>query len=214
MATLATTTRGKHGGRGAGLNGPWGGGDGGRRPGGFRQPDNARLGVLFGLATVGMLFIAMTSAYVMRRGLGGDWGRTPMLAILWVNAAVLLTSSASLEVGRRSLTDLTRAIRWLAVTILLGLLFVGGQLVAWRALRSQGVYLASNPHSAFFYLLSGIHGVHVIGGLGALSYVGVCMRRCGDQTVIVSRRAGAAAMYWHFMAGLWVYLLFLLFGTR
>jgi cytochrome c oxidase subunit 3 len=154
--------------------------------------------MFFALASIGMLFIAMTSAYVVRRGLGTDWQAIRMPQVLWFNTAVLLASSLALEKARRAF-----ATRWIGVTLLLGAVFLGGQVAAWRGLAAQGVFLGTNPHSSFFYLLTGLHGAHVLGGLAALAWVLTSPR---------PRRLEAAAIYWHFMFGLWMYLLVLLFG--
>jgi len=96
--------------------------------------------------------------------------------------------------------------RWLYITLLLGLLFVAGQYVAWRQLRSEGIYLATNPSSSFFYLLTVVHAIHVLGGLTGLTYV---IRKLSKSTLRRSQMV-AAARYWHFMGILWVYLLLLL----
>jgi cytochrome c oxidase subunit 3 len=96
--------------------------------------------------------------------------------------------------------------RWLYVTLCLGMLFVAGQYVAWSQLRGEGLYLATNPSSSFFYVLTVTHALHVLGGLGGLVYV---IRKLGKASL---RRStlDAAARYWHFMDLLWLYLLLLL----
>ena len=96
--------------------------------------------------------------------------------------------------------------RWLYVTLFLGLLFVAGQYVAWSQLRAEGLYLATNPSSSFFYVLTATHALHVLGGLGGLIYV---IRKLSNSAL--RRNAlDATARYWHFMDILWLYLLFLL----
>jgi cytochrome c oxidase subunit 3 len=146
-----------------------------------------------------MLFIALTSAYVVRKGLDPGWHAIQRPGLLWINTVVLLASSLTIERARRA----GAAARWLLVTLLLGLVFLGGQLVVWSQLSAQGVYLSTNPHSSFFYLLTGLHGLHLAGGIAALSYL---VFRHRPQLVDVT------AIYWHFMDGLWVYLFVLLFG--
>ncbi len=96
--------------------------------------------------------------------------------------------------------------RWLYVTLGLGLLFVGGQYLAWLQLRSQGLYLATNPNSSFFYVLTALHALHVLGGLGGLARV---IRRL-NRAILRKSTLDATARYWHFMDVLWVYLLLLL----
>lgn len=163
----------------------------------------ARLGMTLALAGIGMLFTAFTSAYVVRQGLDPDWQAIPMPAVLLPNTLVLLASSLCLEKARR-----TAGNGWLWTTLLLGGLFVAGQLAAWAQLRDRGLYFVSNAHSSFFYLLTAAHGVHLAGGLLALSaaaFIGPLWR---------ARWLGIAAMYWHFMGVLWLYLLFLLYGLK
>jgi cytochrome c oxidase subunit 3 len=95
---------------------------------------------------------------------------------------------------------------WLYVTFSLGLLFVAGQYIAWRQLSAQGLYLATNPSSSFFYVFTAGHALHVLGGLGGL---GRAIRKLKRLDL---RRStfDATARYWHFMGALWVYLLVLL----
>ena len=86
---------------------------------------------------------------------------------------------------------------------------LAGQMVAWRSLAAQGVFLPSNPHAAFFYMLSAVHGLHVVGGLGALTWT---LRRAAGGAYTASNHDGLthAAIFWHFMGGVWIYLLALL----
>jgi cytochrome c oxidase subunit 3 len=98
---------------------------------------------------------------------------------------------------------------WLYATLLLGLAFVGGQLIAWHSLEAHGVYLATNPSSSFFYLLTATHGVHLLGGIVALCYLAFRARRIA---VTAKKRTAVdvTAIYWHFMDGLWIYVLALM----
>jgi len=184
-------------------------GDGAFPAGGFPQATTGIVGVAAFLAAVTMLFIAFTTAYLARRQEAG-WPAIAIPAILWVNTAVLLASSGALERARALLRRGDIAFRLaLAATAALGVAFVLGQLVAWRQLAAQGVYLASNPHSSFFYLLTGAHGLHLLGGLGALSVVLARAWR-GQYTPRAHAGITVFATYWHFMAGLWLYLFVLL----
>jgi len=172
--------------------------------------DPARFGLWVLLGSIAMLFIGFTSALVFRRA-AADW--VPMSAppLVWVNTAVLALSSVALETARRRL----RGVRyegvqsWISVTGLLGALFVAGQVQAWRQLVAQGVFLSSDPHSAFFYVLTGVHVVHVLAALVWFTTVFVRVRRRayapgGDGLALF-------ATFWHFLGGLWAYLLFVLF---
>jgi len=173
-----------------------------------------------GLAGILMLFIALTSAYLVRKtkGLGDgteDWVPLQMPRVLWANTAVILLSSGTIEAAKRALrrADFSWFNRWFSLTGLLGLAFLAGQVAAFRNLRSQGIYVSTNPHSSFFYLLTSLHGVHLLGGLIALSYVAIggFRHRFGPkkQTAV-----DITSLYWHFMDGLWVYLFILLFFWR
>jgi cytochrome c oxidase subunit 3 len=91
-----------------------------------------------------------------------------------------------------------------AATVLLGLAFVAGQYLAWRNLAAQGLYLATNPNSSFFYLLTGVHALHVLGGITALLYLFI---QLAVQKSVGRNLLRGVVVYWHFMAALWLYLL-------
>ncbi len=145
------------------------------------------------LATAVMLFAGFTAAYLIRRT-AADWRAVALPTVFWLNTAVLLASSVTVELARR-----TGSQPWLAVTLALGLAFVAGQVLGWGRLAAEGIYLPTYPHSAFLYVLTAVHGVHLLGGLAALGYVAA--RR---------RTPRLAAAYWHFADGAWLYLLILL----
>jgi cytochrome c oxidase subunit 3 len=130
---------------------------------------------------------------------------------VWANALVILASSALLELAKRSLRvgDESRAPVWLGLAAALGVVFLGGQLVAWSSLMDQGLFLRTNPHAAFFYMLSAIHGAHVLGGLGALVWT---LRRAlqGAYSAQQYRGLSHAAIYWHYVGAIWIYLLLIL----
>jgi cytochrome c oxidase subunit 3 len=171
------------------------------------------------LAAIAMMFTALTSAYIVRAASGDDWRPLALPRILWLSTALIIASSFTFEAARRALRrGLDGAYtRWLLLTVLLGLGFLASQLIAWRQLVAQGIYVATNPHSSFFYLLTGAHGVHLIGGILALDFL---LFRTWRKTVgeyAAERRLAAAdavSLYWHFMDGLWVYLFLLLFLWR
>jgi cytochrome c oxidase subunit 3 len=177
-------------------------------------PPPASTAIWVVLASVTMSFAAFTSALIVRQGAATDWKHLVLPPILYVNTLVLIASSITLEVARRRLGAYMTGPRdqavapagWLYVTLCLGLLFVAGQYVAWLQLRAQGLFLATNPNSSFFYVLTGIHAVHVSGGLGGLARV---IRRL-HQSILRKSTLDATSHYWHFMGALWVYLLLLL----
>jgi len=163
---------------------------------------------------VTMMFAAFSSALIVRKGSSLDWQTFTLPSILYFNTLLLLASSVTLEVSRRrvatfmggSKSQVESPARWLYITLFLGLLFVVGQYAAWRQLRAEGLYLATNPGSSFFYLLTAAHALHVLGGLGGLIYVIHKLRK----SVLRRDQLVAAARYWHFMGILWLYLLLLL----
>lgn len=191
------------------------------------RPEPAQTGVWIGIATISMSFAAFTSALVVRQGGAADWRHLEIPPLLYVNTLILLASSGTLEWARRSMTRAPRdADRTLAgtsgtsvapspallsglyATLALGLLFVCGQVLAWRSLARQGLFLSTSPNSSFFYVFTALHGLHVLGGIAGLSYV---LHRLGAARGAVPTGAlGAAALYWHFMDGLWLYLLLIL----
>jgi cytochrome c oxidase subunit 3 len=183
-----------------------------------------------------MLFVAFTSAYIVRQGLPTfdpstntvvhDWipVRLPTLLFL-VNTCVLLLSSVTIEFARRQLArqvalepvqsipgvslGAERKTPWLALTIILGLCFLAGQWLAWSDLAARGFYVATGPSSSFVYLLTGAHAVHLLGGILALLAAGVSVllnRPLASRRIVVD----VTAWYWHFMALLWIYILALL----
>jgi len=198
---------------GIGPGGPGGGRDGERGPGDRGRPVPQRsyvTGLTMGLAAILMFFMALVSAFIVRKGLSDDWRAFPLPPILWVNTAILLASSVTIEVARRRLArlDISGFRHWWGMTTALGLLFVAGQLVAWRQLVHEGIYLATNPSSSFFYLLTAAHGVHLLGGIIALFVIG--LRSWQNARVTRSTATEMAAIYWHFMDGLWIFLFLLL----
>ena len=115
----------------------------------------------------------------------------------------------TIEVARsRLMRGAAGGAAWLYGTLGLGLVFVAGQLLAWRALAAQGLFLATSPSSAFFYVLTAGHGLHLLGGVAALAYVARRVRSAGRP--VHSTAVRAATTYWHFMDGLWLYLLLVL----
>jgi cytochrome c oxidase subunit 3 len=196
--------------RGGGFGGGGGGSDG---RGASRRASMTGLMVL--LAATTMAFAAFTSAFVVRRGMSNDWVALPLPRIVWANTAVLLASSILLELARRSLKTGRRTAfnrYWTAGTAL-GVLFLVGQALAWRQLNAAGIFVASNPSSSFFYLLTAAHGLHILGGLTALVYVDVQALRLrlgpGKRTAV-----DVSALFWHFVDGIWLFLmaLFLIWG--
>ena len=169
-----------------------------------------------GLAAITMTFAAFTSAMIVRQGGSTDWRHFTLPSMLYVSTAVLLVSSAVLEVARKRVAAFASgghashasASSWLWLTMSLGWLFVACQYLAWLRLRAEGMYLATNPSSSFFYLFTGLHAVHVIGGLAGLALV--IWRFSKPLATLRISTLSTVSYYWHFMAVLWIYLLLLL----
>ena len=180
------------------------------------SPDRYRIGVWVAIGSILMLFVALTSSYIVRSASSNDWQPIAMPKVLWLSTALILISSITMEVSRRSLKQQRDAGygRWLLITVALGLAFLASQLLAWRQLVRQGVYLASNPYNSFFYLFTAAHGLHLLGGILALGYLSLRTTKKRSTVEGELRRVGAAdaaTIYWHFMDGLWVALFMLLF---
>jgi cytochrome c oxidase subunit 3 len=194
----------------------------------------ARLGLLVALTPVIMLFVSFSSAYVVRQGLPTldprtnqlvrDWIPITLPKLLLINTAVLILSSLFMELARRQIKgqvalasnatlpsssgDQVR-MPWLSITTILGLTFLFGQWTTWRQLAANGFYLATTPSSSFVYLLTGTHAIHLMGGVLALFFAGIASllrRSVATRSIVVD----VTAWYWHFMAGLWIYILCLL----
>ena len=178
-----------------------------------------RIGMLVSLASIAMLFTSLSSAYIVRSGVTYDWYPIAVPRVMFGSTALILLSSLAIEIARRKLKQGLPASysHYLALTGLLGLGFLVSQLFSWRQLEAQGIYISTHPHSSFFYVLTGTHGVHIAGGLLALVFLWRRSLRPLDQARLIAKRQAAAdavAIYWHFMGALWIYLFLLLFLWR
>ena len=200
----------------------------------------ARLGLICAIATVCMVFISLTSAYIFRRGLPSyegesnsyvrDWGTLDLpWTLLIINTVVLVASSATIELARRnaareaalapvkSIPGVSlgneKSFPWLGVTVLLGFGFLVGQWLAWGELHNAGFYVNTNPSSSFAFLLTITHAIHLTGGILALLWAASASLL---HKPLESRRIAVdiTAWYWHFMAVLWIYVFALLAFAR
>jgi cytochrome c oxidase subunit 3 len=173
---------------------------------------NAKLGLAVFLAVVGSLFGLFASAYFMRMELS-DWQTPPLPRLLWFNTAVLILCSVLLQgavlAARRSWTNATRFA--LIAGGLTTLIFLAGQLVAWREMAASGYFLQANPANSFFYLLTGMHGLHILGGLVALARTTI-RAWVTDRASRLQLSVELCAMYWHFLLFIWLALFALLAG--
>jgi cytochrome c oxidase subunit 3 len=168
-------------------------------------------GIWIALFAITMSFAAFTSALFIRQA-SSDWTHIAAPRILFLSTAVLLVSSFLMEASRRELegqpgsqiNEQSKRLALVGLTVLLGLTFVAGQYLAWRNLAAQGMYLATNPNSSFFYLLTGVHALHVLGGIAALLYLFI---QLAVHKSVRRNLLRGVVVYWHFMAALWLYLL-------
>jgi len=176
----------------------------------------SRSGIWVAVFTITMSFAAFTSALFVRQGSGVDWVHFALPSILYANTFALLLSSVTLEMARRMVTakpmigseSVPLINLWLFVTLILGCSFLAGQYEAWRQLAGQGLYLATNPNSSFYYVLTAMHGLHVIGGIAALVFV--MGRLAGTHAAFRKSTFESTVIYWHFMGVLWLYVLLVL----
>lgn len=220
---------------------PTGGGGGDEnwdsRPSGRRGPRELlmryRLGLLSGLAGDFVFFAVLVSAFFVRQSAGhidasenyvSDWHPLSIPPILWINTAILLLSSVTMETARRQLFHeidimeewlglgrpaVRRAAPWLLATIVLGGLFLAGQWIAWQQLAQQGLFFSTNPNSHFFYLVTGTHGFHLLLGVAALLFAFGAMfrfRKVEMRQIAVD----CTAWYWHAMGLFWIFIFILL----
>ena len=199
-----------------------------------------RMLIAFGLTSVVMIFVSFTTAYVVRKAGAiwdpardeyvSDWVPTSLpVAILLANTFVLLISSLTLEMARRRAAEDVvlapianipgirvsgnRSVPWVWATVVLGLTFLAGQYLAWRQLRLSHINIETNVSSSFFFILTGVHAVHLMGGLLALLYAGLTywlLRPPETRRIVID----VTAWYWHFMGVLWIYVFALLYFAR
>jgi cytochrome c oxidase subunit 3 len=189
-----------------------GGNDGKRRRRGQPSPNRYYTGIAIGIVSILMFFMALASAFLVRKGSSADWVAVRIPPLLWLNTMILLASSGTVELARKRLAnqDLAGFKRYWNVSTILGVIFLAGQLVVWRQLEAQGIYLASNPASSFFYIFTGAHALHLLGGVVALLYVAT--RNFDKAKVSRSVAAEVTSYYWHFLDALWIFLLLLLYA--
>ena len=172
----------------------------------------AKLGLGVFLAVVGSLFALFISAYSMRMTMV-DWRALPIPRLLWFNTAVLVLSSAALQwaymAARRN--DIDGVVVSLCAGGASVVTFLIGQLLAWRELSLAGYFLASNPANSFFYLITAVHGLHLMGGLVALGRTTAKVWH-GAPAIQVRLSVELCAIYWHFLLLVWLVLLGMLTG--
>lgn len=164
-------------------------------------PNASRIGLIFFMAVATALFSLLLLAYGMRMR-EPDWQPIPHPALLWWNTGALVLASIAMQRARQM--TLHRA-AWLVSGGVLAAVFVIGQLTVWRMLSAAGQTVTVNPSNSFLYLLTGLHGLHVLGGLVAWAVAIAHLQRADPFRV--RRTIALCAIYWHFLLAVWLVLL-------
>lgn len=169
--------------------------------------------LMFLLGVVGVLFGLFVTAYFIRMELG-DWRPMPEPPLLWVNTAILFAASIVLQwTHSRLRSGNDRGIRMaLLLGAVLTLAFVYGQVEAWQQMRAAGYFMYNNPANAFFYIITGIHALHVLGGLYVWLRAGVRVLS-GTAPEQIHLAVELCAVYWHFLLLVWLLVFALLSNT-
>ncbi|MEQ1922718.1 MAG: cytochrome c oxidase subunit 3 [Pyrinomonadaceae bacterium] len=200
---------------------PGGGGDGPKNDDRVRPepfvPNKSRILTGFLLVVVLMTFGGLIAAYVVIATNGvAEWQPFALPIQVWVSTAIIIASSITYHLGKLAVerSEQAAAKKWLAVTTVLGAAFISSQLLSWLALVNLGMYMASNPYAGFFYIMTAVHAVHVLGGIAALGAILLRVWHPIENANSIARRTTLAQVvgwYWHFMGGLWI-VLFILLG--
>ena len=206
------------GGGGGGTSLPPAGGRGGgddpkRRPDGKPSMNRYLAGMALAIVSILVFFMALAGSFLVLKSNPG-WVSIHIPLLLWLNTIILLSSSVTLELARRQLAanHLSGFRKLWGITTILGLLFLAGQLWAWRLLAAQGIFIATNHASAFLYIFTGTHAVHLLGGIGGLIFV--ASRNFDKAKITRSLAAEITSYYWHFLDALWIFLLALLYLSK
>src|SRR3984957_2980982 len=191
-----------------------GGGGGGDGDGndGRGVPGAGLLAMRFLMVSISMLFVTIGVAYHERALSPVHWQHIQVPQLLWLSTGLILGSTWTLEIARSAFErkNSVRYAQWLGVTVAIGAAFLASQLLALRELAKQGLYLRHNPHSSLFYVLTGAHGIHLLGGMIALVFLLATASRRPEVVLFdfrrQSSRTAVAALYWHFLAGIWLCL--------
>jgi len=173
-------------------------------------PHAAKSGLYLFLLVAGSLLVVLVSAYLMRMEME-DWRPVPWPRLLWLNTGLLALSSLALHLAREAARrgEVAAVGFGLQAAGVAAMMFLAGQVLAWRELAAAGYRPATNPADAFFYLITAVHGLHVLGGLVALGRTGLGLRR-GPGIEALRVRVELCATYWHFLLAVWIVLFGLL----
>lgn len=179
--------------------------------------DKFRIGMWFLLLVVLMTFGGLIGAYIVLATNGAlEWKSFELPRQIWISTFLILSSSVTYSLAQKLLKaeKQTKAKHWLLATTVLGAVFIASQIMAWLELVRRGIYIASNPYAGFFYILTMVHALHVLGGICALGYIVLRTWRETDSEEELTKRKSISFVvgcYWHFMDVLWLFL-FLLLG--
>lgn len=166
------------------------------------------------IASVIMIFGALTSAYIVRQS-DGNWMSFDLPESFWITSAIIFISSGTMHwaylAAKRDNLEATKLA--ISITTILGIAFLVGQYIAWGHLVNRNVYFVGNPSGSFVYVLSGLHGMHIIGGVVFLLIVLVATFRFKVHSKNLAQ-IEMCATYWHFLDGLWLYLFVFLLLNR
>ena len=166
------------------------------------------------LAVIGVLFSLFSVAYIGRMAYG-DWRTLPEPMLLWMNTAIIMLSSISFHYATKNAkkNEIKRTREYLLLSGVLTFGFIVGQLFVWRELVSFGYFASTNPSYAFFYLLTALHILHLVGGLIAWTVVTIKSFIPQKETSDFALKVNLCAVYWHFLLIVWALLFTMLLLT-
>ena len=173
-----------------------------------------KFGMWLFLASVLMLFAALTSAYIVRQA-EGNWLYFDLPQVFYSTTIVILLSSVTMQWGyfAAKKDDLQTVRNMVIATTMLGVVFVVGQVWGWGEMAKQGVHFVGNPSGSFVIVLTLVHGLHLI---SAIVFLAIVLAAAVKGKIRSSNllQMEMCATYWHFLGGLWLYLFVFLLLTR
>jgi len=169
------------------------------------------------LAIVMMTFGGLIGAYIVISTNGVmEWKPFDLPRQVWISTNLILASSITYTIAQKALNSgkQRKAKHWLLATTVFGGMFIASQVLSWLELVREGFYIQSNPYAGFFYILTAVHALHIIGGIIALGYLVLrTWQETSSEDELTKRRqvSNTVGWYWHFMDGIWI-ILFLLLG--
>ncbi len=173
--------------------------------------NSTQIMIWFFLGVVTMLFAGFTSAYIIRSS-SDDWKYMQVPKVLRLNSLILIISSVTFELAKKAYKKLQIRLGGILIfsTLMCGIIFILGQFLIWQKLHKNGIHVSTNPHSSFFYILTGFHILHFLGGIAWLSIIFI---KGIKKPFLLSNSNSITncSTYWHYFTCLWVYLMYLLF---